>query len=102
MFGALVRHFFGRFFDNEFVAQNTEMQVTVTKLLALLSSPGIIMPCLQYLEYLSLYYMPREMRNPALWSDRTLYLSFSMLIMPSKPMSIYAFMMDFQRLAPWP
>jgi hypothetical protein len=81
MFGALVRHFFGRFFDNEFVAQNTEMQVTVTKLLALLSSPGIIMPCLQYLEYLSLDYMPREMRNPALWSDRTLYLSFSMLIM---------------------
>ena len=28
-FTTLVRHFFGRFFDNEFVAKNTDMQVTV-------------------------------------------------------------------------
>ncbi len=77
----LIRHFFGRFFDNEFVAQNSEMHVTVTKLLALLSSPGMIMPMLQYLEYLGLDHMPAEMRNPALWSDRMLYLSFSMLVM---------------------
>jgi hypothetical protein len=52
--GALVRHFFGRFFDNEFVAQNTEIQVTVTKMLALLASPGIILPFLRYTTYLGL------------------------------------------------
>ncbi len=81
MFGALVRHFFGRFFDNEFVAQNTEIQVTVTKMLALLSSPGIILPCLRYTTYLGLDAYPSEMRNRMLWSDRCLYLSFSMLVM---------------------
>jgi hypothetical protein len=78
---ALVRHFFGRFFDNEFVAQNTEIQVTVTKLLALLASPGIILPFLRYTTYLGLDAMPPEMRGPMLWSDRCLYLSFSMLVM---------------------
>lgn len=78
---ALIRHFFGRFFDNEFVAQNTEIQVTVTKLLALLASPGIILPCLRYTTYLGLDAYPPEMRLPMLWSDRCLYLSFSMLVM---------------------
>src|ERR1700722_13182299 len=78
---ALVRHFFGRFFDNEFVAKNTDMQVTVVKLLALLSSPGIILPCLRYTTYIGLAGATPEVLNPMLWSDRTLYLSFSMLVM---------------------
>jgi hypothetical protein len=79
--GALIRHFFGRFFDNEFVAQNAEIQVTVTKILALLASPGIILPFLRYTTYLGLDAYPPEMRYPMLWSDRCLYLSFSMLVM---------------------
>ena len=79
--GALIRHFFGRFFDNEFVAQNTEVQVTVTKMLAVLASPGIILPFLRYTTYLGLDAYPPEMRYPMLWSDRCLYLSFSMLVM---------------------
>ena len=79
--GALIRHFFGRFFDNEFVAQNTEIQVTVTKILALLASPGIILPFLRYTTYLGLDRMPPELRDAMLWSDRSLYLSFSMLVM---------------------
>lgn len=78
---ALVRHFFGRFFDNEFVSQNSDMLTTVTKLLALLASPGIILPFLRYTTYLGLDAMPPEMRYPMLWSDRCLYLSFSMLVM---------------------
>ena len=40
---ALIRHFFGRFFDNEFVARDSEMQVTVTKILALLAAPSMIL-----------------------------------------------------------
>jgi hypothetical protein len=79
-FKALVRHFFGRFFDNEFVAKNTDMQATVVKLLALLSSPGIILTCIQYLTYLNLDAMP-DVRMPTLWADRTIYISFSMLVM---------------------
>jgi hypothetical protein len=79
-FQALVRHFFGRFFDNEFVARNSDMHVTVTKLLALLSSPGIVLTCFQYLTYLNLDAMPQA-RATTLWADRTIYLSFSMLVM---------------------
>ena len=78
---ALVRHFFGRFFDNEFVAQNTDMQVTVVKMLALLSSPGILLPCWRYTTYIALAASSTEVRNAMLWSDRTFYFSFSMLIM---------------------
>ncbi|MGA3188476.1 MAG: hypothetical protein ABSF22_15330 [Bryobacteraceae bacterium] len=79
-FRALVKHFFGRFFDNEFVAKNTDMQVTVVKLLALLSSPGIVLTCFQYVTYLNLDRMPVE-RMTTLWADRTIYISFSMLVM---------------------
>ncbi len=53
-FRPLVRHFFGRFFDNEFVAENTDMQVTVTKLLALLASPGLLLPFFRWTTYLAL------------------------------------------------
>jgi hypothetical protein len=80
-FRALVRHFFGRFFDNEFVAQNTDMHAGIAKLLALLAAPGFILPWLRYTTYLALDHMPPEMRNPMMWSDRTAYLSFSMLVM---------------------
>lgn len=78
---ALIRHFFGRFFDNEFVARNTEIHVTVTKMLALLAAPGVILPWLRYTTYLALDKMPPAMRDRMLWSDRCLYLSFSMLVM---------------------
>jgi hypothetical protein len=78
---ALVRHFFGRFFDNEFVAQNTEMQVTVTKILALLAAPGVLFPCLRYIAYLNLDGYPPEARLPVLWFDRSFFICFSMLVM---------------------
>jgi hypothetical protein len=78
---ALVRHFFGRFFDNEFVAQNTDMEVTVTKVLALLAAPGVIFPCLRYIAYLNLDGYPPEARLPTLWFDRSFFICFSMLVM---------------------
>ena len=78
---ALVRHFFGRFFDNEFVAQNTDMQVTVTKMLALLASPGMLLPFLRYTTYLALDGYPPEARMPTLWFDRCFFFSFAMLVM---------------------
>jgi len=80
-FAALVRHFFGRFFDNEFVAGNSEMHVTVTKILALLAAPGVVLPCLRYITYLRLDGYPPDARLPVLWSDRLFFLCFSMLVM---------------------
>ncbi len=80
-FTALVRHFFGRFFDNEFVAQNTEMHVTVSKILALLAAPGVILPCMRLTTYLQLDAYPPELRLPTLWFDRSFFICFSMLVM---------------------
>jgi hypothetical protein len=80
-FPALVRHFFGRFFDNEFVAQNTDMEVTVTKILALLASPGLLLPFFRYRTYLALDAVPLIERLPTLWFDRCFFLSFAMLVM---------------------
>jgi hypothetical protein len=78
---ALVRHFFGRFFDNEFVARDSEMQVTVTKILALLAAPGMILPLFRYTTYLALDGVPPADRLPVLWFDRCFFFSFSMVVM---------------------
>lgn len=80
-FVALVRHFFGRFFDNEFVAQNADVQVTVTKTLALLASPGMLLPFLRYTTYLALDRYPPEVRFATLWFDRCFFFSFAILVM---------------------
>jgi hypothetical protein len=80
-FAPLVRHFFGRFFDNEFVAQNTDMQVTVTKLLALLASPGVLLPLFRYTTYLGLDAQPADVRLAVLWFDRCFLLSFAVVVM---------------------
>ena len=79
--GALIRHFFGRFFDNEFVAQGTDMYATVVKLLALLATPGLLLPCLRYTTYLKLDAYPPVERLPVLWADQLFFLSFAILVM---------------------
>ena len=78
---ALVRHFFGRFFDNEFIAQNADVQVTVTKTLALLASPGMLLPFFRYTTYLALDGYPPEARMATLWFDRCFLFSFAILVM---------------------
>jgi hypothetical protein len=80
-FIALVRHFFGRFFDNEFIAQNADVQVTVTKTLALLASPGMLLPFFRYTTYLALDGYPPEARLATLWFDRCFFFSFAILVM---------------------
>jgi hypothetical protein len=78
---ALVRHFFGRFFDNEFVAQNADTYATVIKILALLATPGLCLPFFRYITYLKLDEYPPAARLPALWYDRCFFLSFAILVM---------------------
>ncbi len=103
---ALVRHFFGRFFDNEFVAGNTEMHVTVTKILALLAAPGVVLPCLRYITYLRLDAVPPDERLPALWSDRLFFICFSMLVMGGVTVlewdALFPDRRDYQSLIPLP
>ncbi|HEV8148342.1 MAG TPA: hypothetical protein VGP79_18260 [Bryobacteraceae bacterium] len=80
-FRALVRHFFGRFFDNEFVARDSEMQVTVTRILAMLAVPGLLLPMFRFTTYTGLEGYPLEVWNPTLWFDRCFFFSFSMVVM---------------------
>lgn len=80
-FRALVRHFFGRFFDNEFVAGNADAHATVVKILALLATPGFCLPFFRYITYLKLDHYPPEARLPVLWYDRCFFISFATLVM---------------------
>src|SRR4051812_24722075 len=40
-FGLLVRHFFGRFFDNEIVSQDTDMRTNVVQTLGFVAVPAM-------------------------------------------------------------
>jgi hypothetical protein len=80
-FSSLVRHFFGRFFDNEFVAANADPYATVVKILALLATPGFCLPWFRYVVYLRLDHYPSQARLPVLWYDRCFFLSFAVLVM---------------------
>ena len=43
-FRLLVRHFFGRFFDNEIVSQTGDMRTNVVQAFGLVATPGIFVP----------------------------------------------------------
>jgi hypothetical protein len=47
----LTRHFFGRFFDNEFVSQTGESTLGVAHFVILLAAPGFIYFFFQYTAY---------------------------------------------------
>jgi hypothetical protein len=42
--GLLVRHFFGRFFDNEIVSQHGDMRTNVVQAIGLVATRGIFVP----------------------------------------------------------
>ncbi len=81
LYALLTRHFFGRFFDNEFLSPGGEMVVSVTQILALLPVPGAV---------LSLYYIFMKYAFEIVkvhswaavdsWSDRCFFVSFSMIV----------------------
>ena len=75
----LVRHFFGRFFDNEIVSQNGDMRTNVVQAFGLVATPGIMVP---------FYMLPQRARfdhpfayNWVLLSDYYFFVMFSMVVM---------------------
>jgi hypothetical protein len=76
----LIRHFFGRFFDNELVAAAAEAQVTVTQILALLTVPGMFLTMYLFPQYTALEFQPAAFRERALLVDRYLFISLSMIV----------------------
>jgi hypothetical protein len=77
--GLLVRHFFGRFFDNEIVSQHGDMRTNVVQAIGLVATPGIFVP---------FYMLPQRARfhhpfdhNWVLLSDYYFFVMFSMVVM---------------------
>ncbi len=77
----LVRHFFGRFFDNEGVSAGGDSRLTLVHILALLGVPGVF-----YVMYLYLAYTdPRVQESPALFEQialvhKSTLIFFTMLV----------------------
>jgi hypothetical protein len=78
-FVLLVRHFFGRFFDNEIVSQSGDMRTNVVQALGLLAVPGM---------FVSLYMLPQRVsylhpfaRGWILVSDYYFFVLYSMVVM---------------------
>jgi hypothetical protein len=77
--GLLVRHFFGRFFDNEIVSQSGDMRTNVVQAIGLVATPGIFVP---------FYMIPQRARfshpfayNWVLLGDYYFFVMFSMVVM---------------------
>src|ERR1019366_7742267 len=77
--GLPVRHFFGRFFDNEIVSQHGDMRTNVVQAIGLVATPGIFVP---------FYMLPQRARfhhpfdhNWVLLSDYYFFVMFSMVVM---------------------
>ncbi|HLK66142.1 MAG TPA: hypothetical protein VKU19_22060 [Bryobacteraceae bacterium] len=75
----LVRHFFGRFFDNEIVSQTGDMRTNVVQAMGLIASPGMFIP---------FYMIPQHVRfdrpfehNWLLITDYYCFVVYSMIVM---------------------
>jgi hypothetical protein len=75
----LVRHFFGRFFDNEIVSQTGDMRTNVVQALGLIAAPGMFIP---------FYMIPQHVRFDRpfehgwlLITDYYFFVVYSMIVM---------------------
>jgi hypothetical protein len=80
LFGVLIRHFFGRFFDNELVSTQGEVHATISKVIGLLAAPGLI--CFWLMpKYTMLVFVPPQVAEAASLSDKMFFITFSMAVM---------------------
>lgn len=80
LFAVLIRHFFGRFFDNELVSGQNESHATLAKIVGLLASPGLI--CFWLMpKYTELAFGPPKIAEAASLPDKMFFLTFSMAVM---------------------
>ena len=80
LFRVLIRHFFGRFFDNELVSPHSEMNASVSKIIALLAAPGLITFWL-FPKYTYLSFQPAGIAEAESLVDKLFFLTFSMVVM---------------------
>ena len=80
LFEVLIRHFFGRFFDNELVSTQGEVHATISKAIGLLATPGLI--CFWLMpKYTALVFAPPKVAEAASLSDKMFFITFSMVVM---------------------
>jgi hypothetical protein len=80
LFGVLIRHFFGRFFDNELVSTQGEVHATLSKVIGLLAAPGLI--CFWLMpKYTMLVFVPPKVAEAASLSDKMFFITFSIAVM---------------------
>ena len=81
LYALLTKHFFGRFFDNEFLSPGGEMVISVTQVLALLPVPGAILSLYYiFMKYAFLIVKVHSWAAVDSWSDRCFFVSFSMIV----------------------
>jgi len=76
----LIRHFFGRFFDNELVSTQGDAHATISKVIGLLAAPGLI--CFWLMpKYTMLVFVPPKVAEAASLPDKMFFITFSMAVM---------------------
>src|SRR5882724_3136880 len=80
LFAVLIRHFFGRFFDNELVSPQGEVHATISKVIGMLAASGLI--CFWLMpKYMELVFVPPKVAEAASLSDKMFFITFSMVVM---------------------
>ncbi|MFB3827636.1 MAG: hypothetical protein ACE15B_12765 [Bryobacteraceae bacterium] len=80
-FTELVRHFFQRFFDNEIVSPAGDIRVTVGNILALLATPGAILPVFLLMKYSDILRVRPELRDVFTYPEKLLFITWSFVVM---------------------
>ncbi|MGA2078422.1 MAG: hypothetical protein ABSH52_33450, partial [Terriglobia bacterium] len=102
----LTRHFFGRFFDNEFVSQTGESALGVAHVVVLLAAPGFIYFFFLYTAYSQMAELAPGLFDPTSMRDEFIYVCLSMLVIGLLAVlewdSFFPDRVDFLTLVPLP
>jgi hypothetical protein len=102
----LTRHFFGRFFDNEFVSQKGESALGVAHFLIFLTAPGLIYFFFLYTAYSQMAELAPGLFDPTSMRDEFIYVCLSMLVIGLIAVlewdSFFPDRVDFLTLVPLP
>ncbi len=77
----LVRHFFQRFFDNEIVSPAGDIRVTVGNILALLATPGVLIPIVLLWKYSNFPRVAPAYRDLFTYPEKMMFLTWSFVVM---------------------
>lgn len=105
-FRQLVRHFFAKFFDNEWAPPGGEVTSTVTHAVALLAMPGLLLPIWFITKYTYLWHHPSVEPLRWSWPHKYLFITLAMGVMGALAVfewdSLFPDLKDFHILTPLP